>query len=79
MDSLSSDLGKAKVTEEQVITPWDVQGAVVDGKTVAIDYNKLVNQFGCQVLTPQLVERFERLTGRRAHHWIRRSILFSHR
>lgn len=60
---------------EQVVTPWDVSGGA-DGK---IDYNKLVQQFGCQNIDPALVERIERLTGVPAHPFLKRGIFFAHR
>ncbi len=59
----------------QVVTPWDVQGGA-DGK---IDYNKLVEQFGCQKIDPALVQRIEKLTGRPAHPFLKRGIFFAHR
>jgi len=32
---------------EQIVTPWDVQGSVSsDGQQLAIDYDKLIDQFG---------------------------------
>jgi tryptophanyl-tRNA synthetase len=61
--------------EEQVVTPWDVSGGA-DGK---IDYNKLVEQFGCQSIDPALIERIERLTGMPAHPFLKRGIFFAHR
>jgi len=56
---------------EGVVDPWKVEGAV--------DYNKLIDKFGSQRLTPEIVARMEKLTGRRAHPFIRRGIFFSHR
>ena len=90
---------------EGVVDPWKVEGAV--------DYNKLIDKFGSQRLTPEIVarcvrlavaivtcaliraaweevvpvttmrdaraRRMEKLTGRRAHPFIRRGIFFSHR
>ena len=70
---------EATLNEEQLVTPWDVQGAVHEGKNVGIDYDKLIVQFGCQPLTPALIERFEKLVGQKAHTFIRRGIFFSHR
>ncbi|KAM5542638.1 hypothetical protein V8D89_003599 [Ganoderma adspersum] len=65
---------------EQVITPWDVQGGVTeDGKQQAIDYEKLIVQFGTRRIEPELLERFERLTGHRPHVFLRRGMFFSHR
>ena len=54
-----------------VVTAWEVSGN--------IDYNKLIEQFGSQAITPALIEKFERVTGCKAHPWIRRGIFFSHR
>jgi tryptophanyl-tRNA synthetase len=64
---------------DQLVTPWDVQGAVVDGVSKPIDYERLIRQFGVQHITPELLERFERVTGRKAHHLLRRGIFFAHR
>ncbi|GAA6003421.1 tryptophan--tRNA ligase WRS1 [Rhodotorula paludigena] len=63
----------------QVVTPWDVQGAVVEGVQMAIDYNHLVDQFGTKRIDDELLERFERLTGRKPHLLLRRGTFFSHR
>ncbi|KNC97333.1 tryptophan-tRNA ligase [Spizellomyces punctatus DAOM BR117] len=66
-------------SHEQVVTPWEVQGAQVDGKLVAIDYNKLIEQFGTRRIDEPLLERLERLTGRKPHPFLRRGLFFSHR
>ncbi len=64
----------------QVVTPWDVQGQVSeDGKQLAIDYDKLVDQFGTRRVDAALLERFERLTGHKPHVFLRRGMFFSHR
>ncbi|GAA6061007.1 hypothetical protein JCM10212_001063 [Sporobolomyces blumeae] len=64
---------------EQVVTPWDVQGAVVEGVQMAIDYDHLINSFGTKHIDDALLERFERLTGRKPHLLLRRGTFFSHR
>ncbi|EIN08014.1 tryptophanyl-tRNA synthetase [Punctularia strigosozonata HHB-11173 SS5] len=65
---------------EQVVTPWDVQGAVSsDGKQTAIDYDKLIVQFGTRRVDQAMLERFERLTGVKPHPFLRRGLFFSHR
>lgn len=65
---------------EQVVNPWDVQGAVsADGKQLAIDYDKLIAQFGTRRVDAALLERFERLTGHKPHIFLRRGMFFSHR
>ncbi|KAF8237720.1 tryptophanyl-tRNA synthetase [Tricholoma matsutake] len=66
--------------QDQVVTPWDVQGSVsVDGKQQAIDYDKLIDQFGTRRIDDALLARFEKLTGRRPHVLLRRGMFFSHR
>ncbi len=65
---------------EQIVTPWDVQGSVSsDGQQLAIDYDKLIDQFGTRRVDVALLERFERLTGHRPHVFLRRGTFFSHR
>jgi len=65
---------------EQVVTPWDVQGSTsTDGKQLAIDYDKLVAQFGTRHIESDLLARFEKLTGQRPHRFLRRGMFFSHR
>lgn len=54
-----------------IVTPWEVSGK--------IDYAKLVEQFGSRPITPELLARFESLTGQRPHLFLRRGIFFSHR
>jgi len=67
-------------THEQIVTPWDVHGSVSsDGKQQAIDYDKLVDQFGTRRIDRQLLVRFETLTGHRPHVFLRRGMFFSHR
>ncbi|KAI0761452.1 tryptophanyl-tRNA synthetase [Irpex lacteus] len=64
----------------QVVTPWDVQGSVsADGKQLAIDYDKLVEQFGTKRIDQAVLDRFEKLTGKRPHVLLRRGTFFSHR
>lgn len=48
--SVEEKVSQLKVTEEseQKITPWEVEGAVVDGKSMGIDYDKLISQFRYQ-------------------------------
>lgn len=59
--------------EGQVITPWEVEA---EG---GIDYDKLIRDFGCSSITPEDIARVERLTGRKAHRFLRRGLFFSHR
>ncbi|KAJ2958310.1 hypothetical protein NQZ79_g6077 [Umbelopsis isabellina] len=69
----------AAASAEQNVTPWDVEGAVVDGVAQAIDYNKLIQQFGTKPIDEETLQRLEKLTGRKPHIFLRRGIFFSHR
>ncbi|ORX38835.1 tryptophan-tRNA ligase [Kockovaella imperatae] len=70
----------AAVAREQKITPFDVEGGVdADGKETGIDYEKVVRRFGATMISPDLLERFEKLTGHRPHPLLRRGTFFSHR
>ncbi|KAJ3281572.1 tryptophan--tRNA ligase [Borealophlyctis nickersoniae] len=66
-------------TTEQVVTPWDVKGAEVNGKLAAIDYNKLIESFGTRPVDEAMLARLEKLTGQKPHPFLRRGLFFSHR
>ncbi|KAK6116943.1 hypothetical protein DH2020_049318 [Rehmannia glutinosa] len=61
--------------EDQIVTPWEV-AAEKGGK---IDYDKLIDKFGCQRLDQSLIDRVARLTGRPPHVFLRRGVFFAHR
>lgn len=66
--------GQAESSQAQpdpIVTPWEVSGV--------IDYDKLISQFGSRPISPELLARFEQLTGKPPHHFLRRGIFFSHR
>lgn len=66
--------------KKQLVDPWNVSGEVgEDGKVKAIDYTRLVEDFGTKLITPELLERFEKVTGHRPHRFMRRKIFFSER
>ena len=73
------EMAEAKENAAQVIDPWNVQGEVVDGQIQAINYNSLIEQFGTRPISQDLLDRFEKLTGRKPHIFLRRGIFFSHR
>lgn len=65
---------------KQLVDPWNVAGEIgEDGKTKAIDYNKLVEEFGTKLIDENLLQRFERVTGHKPHRFLRRKIVFSER
>jgi tryptophanyl-tRNA synthetase len=59
---------------EQVVTPWEVSAP--DG---VIDYDKLVDRFGCQLIDAAIVDRIAHLTLCPPHRFLRRGIFFAHR
>jgi tryptophanyl-tRNA synthetase len=68
------------MAQDQNVTPWSVSGEVArDGTPKLIDYDKLVNEFGTKIIDDALLARFERVTGRKLHRFLRRGIVFSHR
>lgn len=74
-------LSESQDKEEEESTETKPQGAVVDPWTVEgnIDYDRLVEQFGSQRITEDIIQRMERLTGKKPHRFLRRGIFFSHR
>ncbi|KAJ4846752.1 hypothetical protein Tsubulata_010237 [Turnera subulata] len=67
--------GGGEEEEQQVVNPWEVS-AKDGGK---IDYDKLIDQFGCQRLDQSVIDRVRRLTGRPPHVFLRRGVFFAHR
>lgn len=78
-DTLAATLNNVKIDEEQCVTPWDVKGEIVNGVSTGINYGKLMHQFGCSTLTSELIARFERLIGEKAHPFLRRGMFYCHR
>lgn len=78
--SISEQEAPEKKATGQIVTPFDVSGGVDEsGKLLPVDYDKLVQQFGATPLTPDILERFQKVTGHRPHRFMRRGIVFSHR
>ncbi len=66
--------GETSGEKQQIVNPWDVE-AGEDG----VDYDKLIRDFGCTAITPDLITTVENITKRRAHRFLRRGLFFSHR
>ena len=80
LDDPSTTDPTAASSAEQKITPFSVSGAVDStGKILPVDYDKLTRDFGASPLTPELIARFERVTGTKAHRYMRRGMVISHR
>lgn len=76
MDKIETESKPEKESEEeQVVNPWEVS-AKDGGK---IDYDKLIDKFGCQRLDNSLIDRAHRLTSRPPHVFLRRGVFFAHR
>jgi tryptophanyl-tRNA synthetase len=56
--------------EDFTVTPWNVEGTV--------DYDKLVQKFGTEKISPELQERIEKITGE-VHPMLKLGYFFSHR
>ncbi|XP_047994660.1 tryptophan--tRNA ligase, cytoplasmic [Leguminivora glycinivorella] len=61
--------------DDDVVDPWNVTGKSETG----IDYDKLIKRFGSSKIDDEVIQRFEKVTGKKAHHLLRRGIFFSHR
>jgi len=70
---------KLQDESERKITPWEVEGAVVDGKSQGIDYDKLIKQFGTKAITQETLARFKEVTGQEPHPFLKRGVFFSER
>ncbi len=57
-------------SEEFTVTPWNVEGAV--------DYDKIVQKFGTEKISPELQMRIEKITGE-VHPMLKLGYFFSHR
>lgn len=62
---------EAVAEAEAEVNPWEVTGK--------IDYDKLIDKFGCQRLDQSLIDRVQRLTSRAPHVFLRRGVFFAHR
>jgi len=58
---------------KQIITPFTVQAEK------KIDYDKIINHFGSTKISVELLERFQKIIGKKIHHWLTRNLFFSHR
>lgn len=60
---------------EDIVDPW----TVVSSSDKGVDYDKLIKRFGSSQIDQELIDRFEKVTGKPVHHLLRRGIFFSHR
>lgn len=73
--------GKQKVytatlmDQDQIVTPWKVEG----DKEKGIDYQRIIDKFGCQKIDEELLEKIRNATDTDANILFRRKIVFAHR
>jgi tryptophanyl-tRNA synthetase len=60
---------------EQIVNPFEVVAADERG----VDYDKLIETFGTRKIDQAILDRFERLTGKKPHRYLRRGLFFSQR
>ncbi|KAL2098688.1 hypothetical protein ACEWY4_005168 [Coilia grayii] len=72
---IPSDNGPASEEGDDLVNPWAVSTSSAKG----VDYDKLIVRFGSSKIDQELVDRIERVSGQRAHRFLRRGIFFSHR
>lgn len=58
--------------DDDIVTPFEINAKDDAG----IDYDKLIEKYGCFAITPELIARLERAIGEKAHRFIRRGIFF---
>lgn len=61
--------------EEDVVNPWEVASSSDKG----VDYDKLIKRFGSSKVDEELIKRIENVTGKPAHHFLKRGVFFSQR
>ncbi len=72
----SNDEIKSGTFEEGdvVLDPWKAEGKFDDNV-----YTKLIEKFGVEPISTEMLERFERVTGHEPHVLLRRGLFFAHR
>ncbi|POS86429.1 tryptophanyl-tRNA synthetase-like protein, partial [Erysiphe pulchra] len=65
---------------KQTVDPYTVSGEIgADGVAKAINYLTLIEEFGTKQILDEDLIRFEKVTGKKPHRFMRRGIVFSHR
>src|ERR671932_14298 len=69
-NSSNYEYGDIHSKKDFKVTPWEVEGEV--------DYNKLIEKFGTQPITKEIIEKFKKITGE-IHPMLKLRYFFSHR
>ncbi|CAH1792308.1 unnamed protein product [Owenia fusiformis] len=75
LSKLTMGDSKVEADDDDFVDPWSVASKSATG----IDYNKLIKKFGSSKIDDELVTRIEKITGKPAHHLLKRGVFFSHR
>jgi len=75
LEKLKVEDAGTEETEEDVVDPWNVTSSSDKG----IDYDKLIKKFGSKKIDDVLIDRMEKITGKKVHRFLRRGVFFSHR
>ncbi|KHJ30002.1 putative tryptophanyl-trna synthetase [Erysiphe necator] len=68
------------MNSKQTVDPYTVSGEIgADGVAKAINYLTLIEEFGTKQISDEDLIRFEKVTGKKPHRFMRRGIVFSHR
>src|ERR687887_834684 len=70
INSSNYEYGDIHSKKDFKVTPWEVEGEV--------DYNKLIEKFGTQPITKEIIEKFKKITGE-IHPMLKLRYFFSHR
>ena len=60
---------------EQIVNPFEVVATDERG----VDYDKLIETFGTRKIDQAILDRFQKLTGKKPHRYLRRGLFFSQR
>jgi len=74
VDNQEEDTNQTETKDSsQMVTPW------VATCSKAFDYDRLLQTFGLKSVDTALLERFEKVTGKKPHPWLgNRQIFFAH-
>ena len=73
MNNINNSLDHHRYNNDIIVTPWEVLGDLED-KT----YIRLIEKFGTQSISQELIEKFKKLTGE-IHPLLKSQYFFSHR
>lgn len=68
-------LNDKSAVEDDEVNPWEV----ISKSATGVDYDKLIKRFGSSKIDAELIASVERITGKPAHHLLKRGMFFSHR